>query len=117
MKKSHHQPPSRERYNAKHPTVSIRVNEVVYYQLKKLREKSGKTLGDILREALKEQAPSVKDAYQNGFMAARILCEVKYKCSRCGGTLVVNSDEEKRAIAGYMKEHHWGHSSCPNKSK
>ncbi len=69
---------------------------MVYYRPKELREKSGKTLGDTLREALKEQAPSVKDAYQKGFTAARIQYAVMYKCSKCGGTLVVNSDEEKK---------------------
>jgi predicted DNA-binding protein len=50
--KKRHQPPAKIRYNQTHPTVSIRVSQDLYDRLKELREKSGKSLGDILREAL-----------------------------------------------------------------
>ena len=107
-----HKPPSRIRYEQSHPTVSVRVRRELYDQLKDLREHSGKSVGDILREALKEQAPSTKRAHQLGYAAAKREFAVSYKCSVCGGNLMVNSLEEKQAIARYMREHGWGHGAC-----
>ena len=112
MKKRVSRPPSKIKYDASHPTVSVRVTRELYDQLRDLREQSGKSLGDILREALKQQAPSTKKAYQLGFNAAKRDFAVSYRCSVCGWTLTVNSREEKVAIAGYMREEGWGHSRC-----
>ncbi len=107
-----HISPSKIKYDKSHPTVSIRVTRELYDRLKELREQGGKTLGDILREALKEQAPSIKKAYQSGFNVAKQQFAVSYKCSVCGGTLTVNSPKERMAIASYMRGHGWGHSKC-----
>ena len=115
MGKRRHQPPAKIKYNNTHPTVSIRVSQDLYDLLKDLREKSGKTLGDILREALGKQAPAVKQAFEKGYAKARDTFVVYYYCSVCGKLMYVNSPNEKKAIAGYMKEHDWGHSECHQK--
>lgn len=119
MKKKKHQPPSRIKYNQNHPTVSIRVSQELYDQLKELREKSGKSLGDILREALKKQAPSVKQAwsegYSRGYKEAEETYKVTYPCNVCGEQLVVTDTNAKKAIVSYMEEHEWGHNACHNK--
>ncbi len=81
MKKVSHKPPSRVNYEAAHPTVSIRVTCELYNQLEELRHKAGKSLGDILREAVGKQAPSTKRAYDYGFLAAKSQFAVTYKCS------------------------------------
>ncbi len=107
-----HYPPSRKKYDQQHPTISIRVNQQLYEQLKELRETTGKSLGDILREALKAQKPSAKRAFDLGYSAAKSRYSVEYRCSVCGGTLVVDSEQEKRAIAQYMREYGWRHTSC-----
>jgi len=112
MKRKVHKPPSKIRYDESHPTVSVRVTRELYDQLKELREESGKSLGDILREALKLQAPSVKKAYQRGYEAAKNEFAIFYKCSVCGGNLTVTSEQAKAAVAQYMREHGWGHSKC-----
>jgi len=112
MKRKVHKPPSKIRYDESHPTVSVRVTRELYDQLKELREESGKSLGDILREALKLQAPSVKKAYQRGYEAAKNEFAVFYKCSVCGGNLTVTTAKEKEAIAQYMREHGWRHGKC-----
>jgi hypothetical protein len=111
MKKKH-QPPSKIKYNQSHPTVSIRVSQELYDELKDLREKSGKSLGDIFREAVGHQAPTVNKAYQRGFANARQTFEVTYRCVVCRGVLRVTSEQEKQAIAQYMREHGWGHNGC-----
>ena len=112
MKKRVHKPPSKIKYDESHPTVSVRVTRELYDQLSDLREQSGKSVGDILREALKQQAPSTKKAYQLGFNAAKREFAVYYKCSVCGGTITVNSSQEKESIARHMREEGWGHGRC-----
>jgi len=114
MKKKH-QPPAKIRYNQTHPTVSVRVSKDLYDQLKHLREKSGKSLGDIMREALGKQAPTVMKAFERGYIAAGEKLKVVYPCSVCGKLILVTTPDEKKAIASYMKEHGWAHGECPNK--
>lgn len=115
MKKKKHLPPSKIKYNQTHPTVSIRVSQDLYDQLKDLRGKSGKSLGDILRESLGKQAPSANKAFQQGFDEARRQFVVPYKCSICGGSLEVTTDEEKKQIAMHMRSAGWAHTSCLDK--
>jgi predicted transcriptional regulator len=113
--KRKHQPPAKIRYNQTHPTVSIRVSKDLYDLLKELREKSGKSLGDILREALGKQAPTAQKAFDRGYAKARETFQVTYACSVCGKLMQVTSADEKQAIAGYMRENGWHHVNCPNK--
>ena len=113
MTKRRSPPPSRERYDLLHPTVSARVTQQLYKELMDLRQGTGKSLGDILREALGKQAPSAKNAYRKGYEDARLKYAVTYKCSKCGGNRIMGSDNEKTAAAAYMREHGWHHHSCP----
>ena len=112
MKRRTHRPPSKVRYDQTHPTVSVRVTRELYDQLEDLRERSGKSLGDILREALKQQAPSARKAYELGYNAAKREFAVSYKCSVCGGNMTVTTAGEKEAIGQYMREHGCRHGEC-----
>ena len=116
MPKARHYPPSRRRYEQAHPTISVRVSRELYSQLKRLKERSGKSVGDVLREAVKAQAPSSGDAYNRGYRRgskeAEELYRVDYRCSGCGGTLPVTTVEEKQAAASCMRESGWAHGSC-----
>ena len=116
MKKRTHKPPSKIKYDLAHPTISVRVTHELYEELKQMQEQSGKSLGDILREALKKQAPSTKKAHQLGYEEAKAKYAVNYKCSVCGGNITVASTEEKEEIAKYMREHRWSHSQCIDKT-
>lgn len=115
MAKKKHQPPAKIKYDKTHPTVSVRVHQELKKQLDEVREKSGKSVGDILREALKIQTPSVKVAYNRGFNVAKKEYGVWYKCSVCGGNLLINTDKEKKAAAGCMREQGWAHGDCLSK--
>jgi hypothetical protein len=110
-----HQPPSRIKYTQSHPTVSVRVSREMYDHLEELRLKSGKSLGDILREALGKQAPVVNQAFDRGYKVAREKFKVIYTCSICGKLIVVTTPDEKKAIASYMKQHGWAHGECLRK--
>jgi len=111
--KKHHRPPSRVKYDNTHPIVSVRVEQELYKKLKNLQELSGKSVGDILREALKEQAPSAKKAHNLGYLKAMGKYRVTYRCSRCGDSMDLSTDAERKAAAEYMREHGWHHGECP----
>ena len=85
-------------------------------RLVELKEMSGKSVADVVREALEVVAPSVGEAYErgrkNGFKAAERKYRVDYRCSVCGGTLTITEKNEKEAAAQCMREHLWAHSSC-----
>jgi len=116
MKKAVHKPPSRIKYDASHPTVSIRVSRQLYDKLRKLREMSGKTLGDILREALKSQKPSAVGPYYRGYNTAKAKYEVTFNCSVCGESVIIDNPDTKKAIARYMTQQGWGHAKCVGSS-
>jgi hypothetical protein len=116
MKKKVHKPPSKIKYDESHPTVSARVDRKLRDELKGLQKLTGKSLADILREAVTKQKPWAKDAYdigqKVGYDSAKRQFEVTYRCSVCGGVLTVTTPEAKKAAAQYMREHGWGHGKC-----
>ena len=61
-------PPSRQRYESSHPTVSVRVDRDLYAQLKRLKEQAGLSVADILKVGMERCGPLVGKAFHNGFM-------------------------------------------------
>ena len=61
-------PPSRQRYEASHPTVSFRVDRTLYLELKRLKEQANLSVGDILKVGLERCGPLVGEAHHTGFM-------------------------------------------------
>ena len=61
-------PPSRERYQRSHPTVSLRVDQDLYAELKALKQTSNLSVADILQVGLGKCAPLVGEAHHTGFM-------------------------------------------------
>ena len=75
-------PPSWERYERSHPTVSLRVDLDLYAQLKALKEKANLSVADVLKVGLQKGEPLVGEAFRNGFMSA--LAEVyEAVCDGC----------------------------------
>ena len=73
-------PPSRERYQQSHPTVSLRVDQDLYSELKELKEKAHLSVADVLKIGLEKGEPLVGQAFRNGFMSAlaeayEVVCE------------------------------------------
>ena len=80
--KPRHVSPSRARYEQSHPTVSLRVDLDTRKELLELKEKAGSSVADVLRFGLKQSAPSVREAYYRGFVAA--LAEMyEITCDEC----------------------------------
>ena len=112
MAKKKQPPPSKIKYDKSHPTISIRVSEDLKKQLDEIKAMSGKSIGDILREAVGAQSKSTKNAWNRGYGAAKGNYGVRYKCSVCGGNILIESANAKKAAAIYMREHGWHHNSC-----
>ena len=112
MPKKKHQPPAKAKYDKTHPIVSIRVSQELKKQLDEIKEISGKSVGDILREAVGVQSKSAKSSWKRGYGYARTIYGVWYKCSVCGGSMLIETDDEKKAAARLMREAGWHHGSC-----
>ena len=63
-------PPSRQRYQQAHPTVSLRVDLDLFAQLKGLKEQSGLSVADVLKVGMERCGPLVGQAFHNGCMSA-----------------------------------------------
>lgn len=112
-----HVPPSRRRYEESHPTVTVRVDQELYRQLKSLRESTGQSVADVLKVGLgRVQAdlrPAQEQAYSDGYEDAQNEYEVTYWCSRCQRRhLSIDTDEQKEAAAGLMYQAGWHSTAC-----
>jgi len=112
MRKKTAKPASRAKYERQNPTISIRVSRQFYEELKDFQALTGKSIGDILREALGKQAPSAQEAFDNGVRVAEDMHKIVFKCSVCGGNEEVFGEVEKKAVALELKRLGWGHSKC-----
>ena len=112
MVKKKQPPPAKIKYDKSHPIISIRVSEDLKKQLDEIREMSGKSVGDILREAVGTQSKSVKNTWNRGHSLAKSIYGVHYKCSVCGGNILIESANEKKAAGTFMREHGWHHGKC-----
>ncbi len=112
MVKKKQPPQAKIKYDKSHPIISIRVSEDLKEQLDEIKEMSGKSIGDILREAVGVQSKSIKNAWNRSRSLAKREYGVWYKCKYCGGNMLIESDDEKKAVAKYMREHGWHHGSC-----
>ncbi len=109
-------PPAKIKYDKANPVISIRVNLELKSALEEIRQKSGKSVGDILREALQVQAPSVKKSYSEGFNAAKEKYAVYVKCRLCGGDLLLEYDSDKKTAAKMLHDAGLVHTECINKN-
>ena len=111
MKRSKRKSPSRIKYEGSHPVVSIRLPKETYDDLMKFKGQSGYGLAEIIQATLNEQAIEIDIAYWTGYEDAEKSLRVTYPCSGCGKVIIVNTDEEKKAITEYMMESGWGHAN------
>ena len=127
-KKKKRNPPSREKYERDNPVVSFRVDKELYDRLKAVKKVEGRSMADILKAGLglfevkiRKEAEIRQQAYdegeENGINRAVEVHAVRYNCVICGKEMIVTTDEEKRAIKRYMREHGWGHAECHDRRR
>jgi len=120
--------PARDRYEKSHPVISFRIDKEFYDRLKAVKKVEGRSMTDIMKAGLgliEVKIRTEKEIWQqgydegqvNGYELAESEYKVTYPCSICGKSIEVNTDEEKKAIATYMREHGWGHADCINRRR
>ena len=74
--------PSRLRYDAKNPVLSLRLTAGLRAVLDDLRSKGDVSIADILRTGLGLMSPPIEEAYNNGvgFALAEVYLRVCYDC-------------------------------------
>lgn len=112
-----HVPPSRRRYEETHPTVTLRVDQALYNQLKSLKEATGQSVADVLRIGLGKAQAVAEQAYTQGaefgYEEAREEFEVTYWCSGCQQRhMSASTHEQKEAAANLLYRAGWHDPAC-----
>lgn len=118
-----HKPPARVRYEESHPTVSCRLSKDEYDLLnQRLEDLGGVSFADFVKDSLgllQLKIPETREikekAQRAGYDQGKKDHQIWYSCAVCGKRIDMspNSNDHK-AMIGYMREHRWGHTSCPH---
>ena len=125
MPDAKHQPPSRRRYAATHPTIGVHcVSQKMYDDLIALRDLSGLSLGQLVLQDLGKVAMDVATveaaARERGRLEGYQLAKAEYclttPCCHCGQPTEILAgselaDEAVRALRA------WGHIECIRASR
>jgi hypothetical protein len=88
--------PSRLRYDAKNPVLSLRLTADLRAALDELRYKGDFSFSDIFRVGLELLSPTVGDSYSNGVMFA--LAELYLiTCDECQDTIMEFFDQYQKS--------------------
>ena len=122
-KKHRKTPPSRRKYEEANPVLSFRVPKEVYNTVQARMEsegigrleilKAGLGLFEVRDRAEKEiRQKAYDEGYDDGVNAACKCFGVTYPCSGCGEDIMVDTEEEKKAIRQFMVDNGWHHPDC-----
>ena len=113
--------PSRKRYEASHPVISIRVSQEIYSQLQEARQ-DGQSYGGILRIGLQKQEvynepllKKIEELELEGLQLEELMEQrtVIYPCARCGKPIQVQHDNEKQVCTQALIRAGFYHRTCP----
>ena len=131
--KRRHVPPSRLKYEASHPTISIRVDRELYDELKALKDTTGLSVAQVLKIGREKAQIATDEGYEKGhrmgfekgqrqglhkgrmegFESAEKKYAVSYHCGRCGERhLTIQSSKAKEAAADAMLDAGWYDPNC-----
>ena len=63
-------PPSRLKYEAAHPTVTVRVDRAMHEELARLKETTGLSMAQVLKVGLARAHAAAGNAYDRGYAAS-----------------------------------------------
>ncbi len=124
------QPPSRERYQAAHPTIGVHVNRETYARLVDLRERSGLSFGELVKQALgvveagiersEQEAFDLFDAghedgHRTGYEKAVAAYRLTFLCSICRAGVPIEvpaGSPAAQAATAALVAAGWGHAEC-----
>jgi hypothetical protein len=133
-----HQPPSRARYAASHPTIGIHVTREERELLRTLTENTGLSATQLTKQALgilKADLEAVRkkclqegmrrgkvagrtegytEGHNDGYAEAKARYGVPYTCTKCGGEILMHAGKPSAIRAATMlRDAGWGHIDCP----
>jgi hypothetical protein len=119
MTKAGHQPPSRVRYAASHPTVGIHLTLEDHQRAQALRERTGLSFAQLFLLALErvelDLGPAEEKArtegYKRGYEEARGRYRLSTPCIACRRPVVILPGSEMAAVA-VAALGDWGHDEC-----
>jgi hypothetical protein len=116
MPESKHQPPSRRRYAATHPTIGVHCDQKTYEDLIALRERYGLSFGQFVRQALGKVAMDAAKVEEvgraRGYRQAKALYCLTSPCIICGQPIEIRAGSEM-AHAAVRAVNDWEHTQCP----
>jgi len=102
MVKRAHAPPSKRRYDEKHPVVSFRVSRKNYDLLKGTLTKQNKSIGQFFREALGVEMRNYKEAFRRGERKGLEEGLQRYAivtlCIACGEAIVIEDEKTQTEL-------------------
>ncbi len=109
--------PSQIRYYDENPTVTFRLKKEEKERLKRLAERSGKSISRLVCETLlgaeKSDSELYKKGFEDGYNKAELDWKVIYFCSVCGELMyIVPESDSHYALLEYMDEHGECHKEC-----
>lgn len=123
-----HKPPSRVKYERDHPVISCRVPKEVYSEFQNIREATGKSVADILKESVGIQEAKLeeiydrahKDTWEIAFEEGREEGREEGKkfelavCSKCGKPLFwdLNEPKQRELLAKAINKFGFVHKGC-----
>ncbi len=129
-----HRPPSRVKYDEAHPVIAVHLDRETYDAALKLRETTGKSFGQLVRESLglvvgeyaTIQTRADSEGFQRGleqgraegrpegYVEGRLSCGiVDRECSHCHGHLVAQLHANSKPIEdGAAQGSSWVHDEC-----
>jgi hypothetical protein len=111
-----HKLPSRIKYELSHPTISIQVDLDTDLRLRELRERTGKSLGTLIRENLQVQQRNEQVTHNRGCAQAVEEHQIRYPCARCGKPIPIEPNgESDRMVIDYLSTRRM-HASCATRS-
>ena len=116
-KTKRHVPPSRLRYEASHPTVTVRVSRELHDELRELQKTAGLSMADILRIGLGKAQPDFEEAYdrgvQDGYGSAEDLYKIVVRCARCDKNhLIIEGNAVKARVSRLLYQSGWHATAC-----
>lgn len=120
-----HKPPSRMRYEATHPILSLRLSKDIRDILKQRLKDLGLSASEFIRMSLgvlDVKLPGLEEikmrARDDGYSDGVSKSGIWYPCYICGERIAIQPDSDShRAILKYMKVNGWRHTSCSPKAK
>ncbi len=127
--------PSRARYAAAHPSITIHFDLETHSRLVALRDSSGQSLNQLVRQALgalerhvetileqgrrrgAEEGRTVgyREGLKAGYAKAVAMYRLTYPCSTCHRPLeILPGEDDARRVLSVLADEEWGHQPCPD---